>query len=191
MGADGFYFDSGHQPYTCYCKACKGNKKQSEEIIREAFLQFKKAVHAKNPECVLLISGRFEGLGHDLWRIADSPKIENHLPPKYGGKDPVGYSLGCTFIRDAADGKPAHCWRNNKTPVSIKEAVWLMTFGHVFNYDVAEEFLNKPDNISIWLQIIFAIILGLYIIYVLYFTFIKVRPWTRHEKLKKLVGLII
>jgi Ca2+-binding EF-hand superfamily protein len=146
MGADGFYFDSGHQPHKCYCDFCKKNGKNRQQIIRETFLQFRRVVHERNPECVILISGRFEGQSHDLWRIADSPKIEDHLPPKYGGKDALGYSLGLTFIRDAADGKPAHCWRNNKTAVTDKEALWILSFGHVFNYDVHETFLANPTS---------------------------------------------
>ncbi|MCT4587627.1 MAG: hypothetical protein N4A71_07380 [Carboxylicivirga sp.] len=146
LGVDGFYFDSRHQPSTCHCDYCKANEKNRQTIIRETFLQFRRAVHERNPECVILISGRFEGQSHDLWRIADSPKIEDHLPPKYGGKDAVGYSLGLTFIRDAADGKPAHCWRNNKTAVTDKEGIWILAFGHIFNYDVHESFLAKPES---------------------------------------------
>ena len=48
------------------------------------------------------------------------------------------------------------------------------------------EFLNDEDNFSIILAISFAVILGIYVIYVLYFTCFKVGPWTKHEKTKKL-----
>ena len=48
------------------------------------------------------------------------------------------------------------------------------------------EFLNDEDNFSIILAISFGTILGIYVLYVLYFTCFKVGPWTRHEKTKKL-----
>ena len=48
------------------------------------------------------------------------------------------------------------------------------------------EFLNDEDNFSIILAISFGAILGIYVLYVLYFTFFKVGPWARHEKTKKL-----
>lgn len=146
MGADGFYFDEIHQPDVCTCPACKSNGKRREEIIREMFLPYRRAIHKLNPELVLLVSGRFEGLSHDLWRLPDICKIEPHLAEKYGGEGIHGYALGLTFIRDAADGKPAHLWWSSKIQSSLLDCAWTLAFGHIFNFDVMEDMIADSES---------------------------------------------
>lgn len=145
MGADGFYFDEIHQPTVCTCPSCKKDGKNREQIIREMFLRYRQVVHKRNPKVVLLISCRFEGLGHDLWRMPDTCKIEPHVASKYGGNSTLGYALGLAFIRDAADGKPAHLWWSPTRPSSLLDCAWTLAFGHIFNFDVWEAMIADPE----------------------------------------------
>ncbi|MBT3279668.1 MAG: hypothetical protein HN909_04545 [Phycisphaerales bacterium] len=146
MGADGFYFDEKHQPEICRCATCKANKKTREDIIRETFLQFRTAIHKRNPECVLLVSSQFGGLSHSMWRLPDICKFEQHIAFKYGGNGPYGLPLGFTFTRDAADGTPTHYWWSNQKTSTLYTSARTLAFGHIFNFDVKESGIADPDS---------------------------------------------
>ena len=148
MGADGFYFDSVHQVEYCRCQTCRADGKSREDILQETFTYYKKKIHERNPDCVILVSARFDGVSHDLWRIPDVCKFEpKKIENWYGNPNnrEIGYSQGLTFARDAADGKPGHLWAVSEVK-DLLESAWVLAYGHIYNYDVHDNSLNKPDD---------------------------------------------
>lgn len=146
MGADGFYFDETHQPDICTCPACRKNGRNREQIIRETFLQYRRAIHKRNPDVVLLVSARFEGLSHDLFRLPDVCKTEPHVAGRYGGAGIFGDALALTFARDAADGRPSHFWWWNERESRLFDCAKILAFGHIFNFDVKEKCIGNPES---------------------------------------------
>lgn len=166
LGADAFYYDETHMPKAgCWCRYCREKFKAETGLnhppeldpadplwhklrdftnltIERTFLKWREALHARNPNLVMLIaSNTYPALTdrqttNRLYRIADSMKTEFSIPlrtpppmrkgrPKGGSillphpKDmepvapDVALACGYTLSRDAADGRPAHVWTHN------------------------------------------------------------------------------
>ncbi|MCX7885994.1 MAG: hypothetical protein N3B01_01890 [Verrucomicrobiae bacterium] len=153
MGADGFYYDEVHMPKTgCWCRFCREKFKAETGLdhpkaanpadpvyrkllefnnatIERAFLRIRRALHARNPQVVMLVgSNTYPALSdphltHRLFRIADSMKTEFSLAARPGtnrifARDPslkpiprdIRIGLGYALSRDATDGRPPHVW---------------------------------------------------------------------------------
>jgi hypothetical protein len=152
MGADALYFDEVHMPKTgCWCKFCKKKFKEMTGLdhpdqqdnnnpvwrklrdfnnytIEQTFLRYRKALHARNPEIVMLVgSNRAPSMfdrhmTHRMSRISDSVKTEysigartfvddmfkeeNMMPLDHDSRVALGYAIS----RDGADGRPPHIW---------------------------------------------------------------------------------
>ena len=187
MGADGFYFDEMHMPKKgCWCDHCRAKFKEScgldlppcadekdplwhklvdfkNQAIEQAFVEWRRAIHARHPECVVLIgSNTWPALSDRtmtgrLFRIADSVKTEFELaarPPAYKAlpegmlpfdKD-AKMTLGYVLSRDAADGRPAHVWTNGllDDTAALYATAGILTYGCIANLDVAEADLPGP-----------------------------------------------
>ncbi len=183
MGADAFYFDEVHFPKTgCWCAYCKRlfkaetgldhpKEPNPEDLvwqkligfnnlsIERTFLKWRKAIHARNPNVVMLIgSNTWPAMGERhmtgrLFRIADSMKTEFSLPARGGGnaifsgvpsmkpieKD-AKLALGYTLARDACDGRPAHIWTHGLLDErsAVYASAGVMTHGCIANLDIPE-----------------------------------------------------
>ena len=123
------------------------------------FRRYRKDIHERNPECVILIGSNTwptmadRHMTNRLFRIADSMKTEFTLPIRMGGRilqpgagstpfDPeVKVALGYTLARDACDGRPAHIWTHNlqDETSALYAAAGVMTHGCIANIDVRED----------------------------------------------------
>jgi len=189
MGADGFYFDETHQPKQgCWCGFCREKFTEMTGLqhppypdpsnpvyqrlqdftnitIERIFRQWRPAIHAANPECVMLISGNTwptmldRHMTHRLWRIADAPKSEFNLPNRMRGRifalppgmaetvPDVKIAHGHDLVRDAADGRPPHIWTHGvlDEASALHAAAGLMTHGCVANIDCSERTIPNMD----------------------------------------------
>lgn len=189
MGADGFYFDETHQPKQgCWCGFCREQFTQMSGLqhpeypdfgnpvyqrlqdftnitIERVFRQWRPAIHAANPDCVMLISGNTwptmadRHMTNRLWRIADAPKSEFNLPNRMGGRifalpqnmaqtiPDIKIAQGHDLHRDAADGRPPHIWIHGllDETSALHAAAGLMTHGCVANIDCAENTIPNMD----------------------------------------------
>lgn len=192
MGADGFYLDEIHMPKSgCWCRHCKEkfiketgynhpkniNHKDpvwnkladfNNRTIERTIKKWRDAVHSKNGEVVMLVSGYMwpamtdRHLSNRLFRVADSMKTEFSLPlrvPEHSiftvdntmspfEKD-IKLALGYCMARDAADGRPAHIWVHGVTreAASLYATAGVLTHGCIANIDIGEETIpNKMFN---------------------------------------------
>ncbi|MFO7973546.1 MAG: hypothetical protein R6V12_02820 [Candidatus Hydrogenedentota bacterium] len=183
MGADGFYFDEAHMPKSgCWCDYCKQAFEEvtgldhpefpdpfdpvwhklvefNNATIERTLLKWRKAIHERNPELVMLIGSNTwptvsdHHLNNRLFRIADSMKTEFNLPartpasltyPRPEAGPPLDtelkVSLGYTLARDATDGRPAHVWVHGLVSETgaLYAASGVMAHGCIANLDVSE-----------------------------------------------------
>lgn len=191
MGADGFYFDEIHMPKTCcWCDNCKKAFKKltgldhpdredpddpiwmklrdyNNHVIEQTFLQYRRAIHARNPECVLLIGTNMtpdlidRHMTHRLYRLADAIKSEfnkgagNHSASRFAHMDnvariepDVGMALGYTLSRDSADGRPAHIWipRLRDETSAVYSCAGVIAHGCIANPDHKEAEIPNPGK---------------------------------------------
>jgi hypothetical protein len=182
MGADGFYFDEVHMPKACcWCRFCQKRFEQETGLeppittnpgnpiyhryvdfkntsVERVFRKWRQAIHARNPECILLIgSNSYPSLTerhttHRLYRIADAMKTEFKLPIRAKGmfSPPPGstpmepdakLALGYAVARDAADGRPPHIWCHGlRDEVSaVYATAGMIAHGCVANLDISEK----------------------------------------------------
>jgi len=187
-GADGFYFDEAHQPKQgCWCRYCKKRFRKETGLelprgyrpfdplwnklrdftnatIERTFLRWRKAIHDKRADCVLLISANSlpgleaPTLSTRLLRLADSVKTEWGLADRRGSnrifefapelpRPERGLRLaqGWDLARDAADGRPAHVWTHGfeKEQHILLAAAAVLGHGCIPNLDVQEK--DLPD----------------------------------------------
>ncbi len=189
MGVDGFYFDETHQPKQgCWCGFCREQftalsglehpahpdpanpvyqrlQDFTNMTIERIFREWRPAIDAVNPECVMLISGNTwptmadRHMTNRLWRLADAPKSEFSLPDRMGGRifalpasmAPLNHEIkvahGHDLVRDAADGRPPHVWTFGllDETAALHAAAGLMTHGCVANIDCAEATIPNMD----------------------------------------------
>lgn len=189
LGADGFYFDETHQPKQgCWCGFCREQFTQISGLqhpeypdfgnpvyqrlqdftnitIERIFRQWRPAIHAANPDCVMLISGNTwptmldRHMTNRLWRIADAPKSEFNLPNRTRGRifsmpegmaevvPDIKIAQGHDLHRDAADGRPPHIWVHGLLDErsALHAAAGIMTHGCVANIDCAEGTIPNMD----------------------------------------------
>ena len=184
LGADGFYFDYVHMPKTgCWCGNCRRKFTESTGLehpsgpdpddpvwrklvefnnltIETTFLEWREALHRRNPELVMLTSSTVwtgmtdHHLNNRLFRIADSVKMEFSIPIRTGTNRVFGYdkslvppepdsrlALGYTLARDAADGRPSHIWTHGllDEASTLYATSGMVTHGCVANLDVPED----------------------------------------------------
>ncbi len=187
-GADGFYFDEAHQPKQgCWCRYCKKRfraetglelpkgyrpfdlhwnklREFTNATIERTFLRWRKAIHEKRADCVLLISSNTlpgleaPTLSTRLLRIADSVKTEWGLADRRGSNRIFEFApelrrperglrmaQGWDLARDAADGRPAHVWTHGfeKEQHILLAAAAVLGHGCIPNLDVQEK--DLPD----------------------------------------------
>lgn len=189
MGADGFYFDETHQPKQgCWCGFCREQftaltglehppypdpdnpvyqrlQDFTNMTIERIFRKWRPAIHAANPECVMLISGNTwptmadRHMTNRLWRIADAPKSEFNLPNRMVGRifappaemmplaREIKVAHGHDLVRDAADGRPPHVWTHGvlDETSALHAAAGLMTHGCVANIDCSENTIPNME----------------------------------------------
>ena len=190
MGADAFFFDEVHFPKVgCWCGHCKRmfreetgldhpTRADPEDLvwhkliefnnlsIERVFLGWRKAIHERNPEVVMLVGSNTwptiaeRHMTGRLFRITDSMKTEFSLPARVGGNaifysDPTvkpfekdaKMALGYTLARDACDGRPAHIWTHGliNEASAVYASAGMMTHGCIANLDVPEATIgNNP-----------------------------------------------
>ncbi|RMF87150.1 MAG: hypothetical protein D6741_20935, partial [Planctomycetota bacterium] len=192
-GADGFYFDEVHMPKPfCWCDNCRRAFREATGMeyprspdpydpayqkaiefknvtIERVFRKWRAAIHAVNPECVLLISSNSypqmtdRHTTHRLYRIADAMKTEFSLPARPSGSrvfstDPTiaptetdaRLALGYAIARDATDGRPPHVWTHG-LPNALHArfaTAGLIVHGCVANLDHPETTIPDPALFS-------------------------------------------
>lgn len=190
MGADGLYFDEVHmEKPICWCPACRAGFKEAtgmeypegadpydpafqkaieykNVVMERVFRKWREAIHAANPECVMLIgSNTYPAMNdrhftHRLCRVTDSMKSEFNLAARLGNNrifaidkgmasPAVGMriALGYAICRDSCDGRPAHVWTHGlEDPVSARfAAAGMIAHGLVANLDVQEGKLPQEE----------------------------------------------
>ncbi len=198
MGADGFYFDEAHMPRTgCWCSYCRHKFTEQTGLshprrvdpydpvwrklidfnnatIERTFLKWRRALHARNPNVVLLVSVNTypalnrRHLTHRLLRIADSVKTEFSLAARVGNnrifqtdaglKPPepdVRMTLGWDICRDGADGRPPHVWTHGLLDSDSARfaTAGMLTHGCVANLDHPENEIPNPDKFAAAVQL--------------------------------------
>ena len=188
MGADAFYFDEVHMPRDgCWCEYCKHKFKQETGLdhppypdpgnpvwqklkdfnnltIERTFVKWRRAIHERNPEVVMLVGSNTwptisdRHMTNRLFRIADSMKTEFSLPARTPRSllfplDPemmptereVKIALGHTLARDACDGRPAHIWTHGllDEASTLCATAGMVTHGCIANLDIRESTI--PD----------------------------------------------
>lgn len=186
LGVDGFYYDEVHMPKAgCWCHFCQAKFKAETGLehpaaadpadpifrkliefnnatIERAFLRIRAALHAKNPEVVMLIGSNLypsltdPHLTNRLFRIADAMKTEFSLAARPGGNrifedDPslkpvprdIRIGFGYALARDATDGRPPHVWCHGLTDGTSAcfATAGMIAHGCVANLD------NREDEI--------------------------------------------
>ncbi|MBM3858141.1 MAG: hypothetical protein FJ395_00660 [Verrucomicrobia bacterium] len=189
LGADAFYYDEVHMPKSgCWCRFCKEKFKVETGVdhptavnpadpvyrkliefnnatIERAFLRIRRALHARNPEVVMLIgSNTYPGLGdphlsHRLFRIADAMKTEFSLPARPGvsrvfSRDAtlkpiprdIRIGMGYALSRDATDGRPPHVWCHGllDSESACFATAGMIAHGCVANLDNNEREIPNP-----------------------------------------------
>lgn len=190
-GADGFYFDELHMPpLGCWCESCRSTFSRMTGLehpavadeedpvhrrlqdftnltIERCFARWRSALHARNPEVVLLV-GSYRApdflerhISGRLLRIADSVKTEfdkggsgrgetffaRHPDLREPPRD-VRMALGWTWCRDGADGRPPHVWIPRPSDDRTARAATAAVIGHggIANLDHSEETLPDPET---------------------------------------------
>lgn len=183
MGADGFYFDERHMPKTgCWCSYCRAKFKEETGLdhparvnmydpvwwklvefnnatIERTFVRWRRAVHARNPECVFIVSANvYPGMDqpyytHRLMRVSDVVKTEFSLANRRGQNrffddaphflrpDPdLRVHMGYALVRDGADGRPPHVWTHGVPTATsaVFATAGMLTHGAVPNLDQSE-----------------------------------------------------
>ncbi len=193
MGADGFYFDEVHmeKPF-CWCPACReGFRKETgleypraadaydaayqkaieykNVVMERVFRRWREAIHAVNPQCVLLVSANTYPAMNDrhftdrLCRLADSVKTEFNLAARAGNnrifasggpmappETDARIALGYAISRDAADGRPPHVWAHG-LPDAVQArfaTAGMIAHGTIANLDVQEAHLPEADLLA-------------------------------------------
>ncbi|NOX53883.1 MAG: hypothetical protein GXP27_05485 [Planctomycetes bacterium] len=190
MGADGFYFDEVHMPKPfCWCENCRRRFKAETGLdypespdpfdpayqkaiefknvtIERLFRRWRRAIHAVNPETVLLIGSNTypqmvdRHTTHRLYRIADSMKTEFSLPDRASANRVFSFdkslepterdarlALGYAIARDACDGRPPHVWTHglpNATHALFATA-GVIAHGGIANLDHPEATIPDPE----------------------------------------------
>ncbi len=187
-GADGFYFDEAQMPRSgCWCARCKAlftketglppppredprnplwqkYKDFTNQTIERAFLAWRKALHARFPSLVMLVSVNALPSLQDrtmttrLLRISDSVKTEFQLAARPGNNRifrehpelapiprDIRMSLGWDLCRDGAAGRPAHVWIHGleDEKVILRAMAAVVGHGSIANLDIREK--NLPD----------------------------------------------
>lgn len=193
MGADGFYFDEVHMPKPfCWCENCRRAFEAETGIeypaepdpfdpafqkavefknvtIERLFRRWRKAIHAVNPEIVLLIASNTYPMmvdrhtTHRLWRIADSMKTEFSLPDRASAnrifavdetmaptESDARLALGYAIARDACDGRPPHVWTHGLPNAAHARfaTAGLIAHGAIANLDHSEATIPDPELFS-------------------------------------------
>lgn len=188
LGADGFYYDEAHMPKQgCWCEHCRklfteqtglqhpARAEAGDPIwhklldfnnltIERTFLYWRRALHAANPELVMLIGSNTwpsmadRHLTNRLFRIADSMKTEFSLPAREPssrlippGPDVAPFqrdaklALGYTLARDSTDGRPSHVWTHGLLDErsALFATAGVLAHGSIANLDVGERAI--PD----------------------------------------------
>jgi len=189
LGVDGFFYDEVHMPNSCcWCRFCKEKFKAETGLdhpqaidpadpiyrkliefnnatIERAFLRIRRALHARNPEVMLLIGSNLypslsdPHLCNRLFRIADAMKTEFSLPARPGSnriftQDPtlkpiprdVRIGMGYALARDATDGRPPHVWCHGLTDSASAcfATAGMIAHGCVANLDNQENGIPDP-----------------------------------------------
>ncbi|MHC4993947.1 MAG: hypothetical protein ACYTGQ_02740, partial [Planctomycetota bacterium] len=183
MGADAFFYDEVHMPKQgCWCGFCKQGFKEETGLdhperpdeadpvwhklidfnnrsIERVFLKWRRALHAANPEIVMLVGSNTwptmaeRHTTNRLYRIADSQKSEFSLPVRgpqnklFALRDdwrPIPndarLALGYTLVRDATGGRPGHIWAHGllDEASTLYATAGMVTHGNIANLDVSE-----------------------------------------------------
>jgi len=192
-GADAFYFDEDHMPVGgCWCGFCRNAFRELTGLehpvavddedpiwrklveftnltIERTFLRYRAALHARDPEVVLLVgSFRSPDLfdrqpSGRLLRLADSVKTEfgkgaserrraffrNH-PELHAPSRDTGLALGWTLSRDGADGRPPHVWVHNlqDEASALHATAGLIAHGCIANLDCQEDGIPDPQRFA-------------------------------------------
>ncbi len=190
MGTDGFFYDEVHMPKAgCWCRYCKDKFKTETGLdhpkainpadpvyrkliefnnatIERAFLRIRRALHARNPQVVMLIgSNTYPGLSdphltHRLFRIADAMKTEFSLAARPGtnrifSRDSslkpiprdIRIGMGYALSRDATDGRPPHVWSHGllDSESACFATAGMIAHGCVANLDNNEREIPNPS----------------------------------------------
>ncbi|MFO0941142.1 MAG: hypothetical protein U0930_10270 [Pirellulales bacterium] len=189
MGIDGIYFDYQHMPRGgCWCDTCQRTYLQqtgrrlprtnrtnepeygahidfTNQIVESAFLRWRKAIHTRRPDCVMVISGANFASTHTthlsthMFHLMDSNKTEfmrpyaydEHMQTKYAKillpERDAKLAFGFQLCRDATDGRPAHVWLPfmKESVTAITGVSGIVAHGCIAALDVLEK--NFPDPI--------------------------------------------
>ena len=189
MGVDGFFYDSVHMPReACWCTFCREKftsltglqhpvaidpedpawhklKEFNNYTIARVFSEWRTALHARNPEIVMVIGSNLwpslndKHMDHRVFQIVDCHKTEFNkgtvyksakaLWPFPGDFRPmeldVRLGFGFDTARDVADGRPAHVWAHRIQYEShmLGATAGMVAHGCIANIDVMEG--NIPD----------------------------------------------
>jgi arylsulfatase A-like enzyme len=180
MGVDGIYFDYVHMPRGCWCAACRRGFRETtgreppatssptdpalpaltefnNAVIENAFREWRAAVHARNPDCVMVVSSSgyasllYTHMSTRLFPLMDSNKTEYGHP--YGHdrilarypdiekpERDIRMAIGWSLCRDGAEGRPAHVWLPGMQDADeCRFAVaGILTHGCIANIDMNE-----------------------------------------------------
>ncbi len=185
MGIDGFYFDYVHMPRGCWCAACRRGFRETtgrelpatsspadpampaltefnNAVIEDAFREWRGAVHARNPDCVMVVSSSgyasllYTHMSTRLFPLMDSNKTEyghpytsdrilDRYPDIEKPERDIRMAIGWSLCRDGAEGRPAHVWLPGMQDADeCRFAVaGILTHGCIANIDMNEE--KIPD----------------------------------------------
>ncbi|MEX0320603.1 MAG: hypothetical protein AB3N63_00440 [Puniceicoccaceae bacterium] len=190
LGADGFYYDSVHMPRSgCWCDHCREKfttmtglehpgsvdmdnpvwhklKEFNNYTIARTFANWRKALHAENPELVMVVGSNLwpclsdKHMDHRVFQILDCHKTEFNKGTVYRSPSAlwsfpsdfrpmeldVRLGFGFDVARDATDGRPAHVWAHRIQAESHMLAATAGMVGHgcIANVDVRES--RIPDD---------------------------------------------
>jgi hypothetical protein len=187
MGIDGFYFDYIHMPSRgCWCAACRRGFRETtgreppatsnpsdpalpalteyiNAALENAFREWREAVHARNPDCVMIVSSSgyasllYTHMSTRLFPLMDSNKSEYGHPylhdrilaryPQIAKPErDIRMAIGWSLCRDGAEGRPSHVWLPGMKDADECRfaAAAILTHGCIANIDMNEE--KIPDS---------------------------------------------
>ncbi len=190
LGTDGFYYDSVHMPRNgCWCEFCREKfttltglthpskldmddpvwhklKEFNNYTIAQTFATWRKALHARNPNLVMVVGSNLwpclsdKHMDHRVFQILDCHKTEFNKGNVYRSPSAlwsfpsdfrpmeldVRLGWGFDVARDATDGRPAHVWAHRIQSESHMLAATAGMVGHgcIANLDVRES--RIPDD---------------------------------------------
>jgi len=190
LGVDGFYYDSVHIPRDgCWCKYCREKftamtglkhpekadsddpvlhklKEFNNDTIAQTFVRWRKILHARKPDPVMVIGGNLwsclsdKHMDHRVSCIMNCHKTEFNKGTVYRSfkalcpfptdfrpmEFDVRLGMGFDVARDAPDGRPAHIWANRICCEShmLGDTAGMLAHGCIANLDVREK--NIPDR---------------------------------------------